>query len=227
MMWNESVADPSVPLDDATRFRLVFGPLWSGESNSSYQIYYIKAITIVLTGAPPAENEKPPEKETPANDDKNDDKDKDKDNAKPKDDTKKDEDYHALIPGSKGDGNGGGDESGSGSGSNRNVGPGGGTGGGGSTDAVSASGGSGGDTPGRDTSADAGANARSTASGAGAIPFEQNGRYRVYEMISNSESLVAPINMDLPGLRAAGPIAGGCVAAGGLSFFIGFRKRLF
>ncbi|MDR0817708.1 MAG: Ig-like domain-containing protein, partial [Clostridiales Family XIII bacterium] len=58
LIWGESEVDPTAPLDDATRFRLVFGPLWGGEANSSFQIYYIGAVTIVLDGAPPADNGK-------------------------------------------------------------------------------------------------------------------------------------------------------------------------
>jgi hypothetical protein len=231
MMWNESTADPSVPLDDATRFRLVFGPLWGGESNSSYQIYYIKAITIVLTGAPPAEIEKPAEILKPVNDDRNDDRSKDKDS--PKDDKDKGKNSHAVIAGDRGDNRAG---SSFGNGTGRNAGPGGGTGGGGDAGASAVSGGSDGASdgvsdgaaPGPDEyAASSAADSRNAANGAGVIPSTQNGRYRVYEMISNSGSLVAPINMDLPYLSAAGPIAGGCVAVGGLSFFIGFRKRLF
>jgi hypothetical protein len=64
IMWNESFASPSTPLDSATRFRLVFGPLWGGESNSSFQIYYIQAITVVLKGAPPAGNGTGPDKDS-------------------------------------------------------------------------------------------------------------------------------------------------------------------
>ncbi len=52
-VWNQSEVDPSLALDDGTRFRLVFGPLWSGETNSAYQIYYIHTITVVMAGAPP------------------------------------------------------------------------------------------------------------------------------------------------------------------------------
>jgi hypothetical protein len=52
--WNVSEANPAKPMDEGTRFRLVYGPLWSMETNSSHQIYYINAITIVMHGAPPA-----------------------------------------------------------------------------------------------------------------------------------------------------------------------------
>jgi hypothetical protein len=54
LAWNQSEASSQMTMDEGTRFRLVFGPLWSGESNSSYQIYYIHTITVVLKGAPPA-----------------------------------------------------------------------------------------------------------------------------------------------------------------------------
>jgi hypothetical protein len=53
--WNRSEVDPTLPMDEGTRFRLVFGPMSPGETNSSYQIYYINAITIVLNGAPPVD----------------------------------------------------------------------------------------------------------------------------------------------------------------------------
>jgi hypothetical protein len=62
-------------------------------------------------------------------------------------------------------------------------------------------------------------------SAGGAIPFTSSGKFKVFEMISNSNTNVAPIDMSLPYLPAAAPAAGGCVAAGGLSFLIGFLKR--
>ena len=54
LMWSESAADPSWNLDEGTRFRLVFGCLGSGDANTSFQIYYIHTITIVLAGGPSA-----------------------------------------------------------------------------------------------------------------------------------------------------------------------------
>ena len=54
MEWGRSQANPSAKLDDGNRFRLVFGCLASGDANTSFQIYYINAITVVLKGAPPA-----------------------------------------------------------------------------------------------------------------------------------------------------------------------------
>jgi hypothetical protein len=228
MMWGESMADPSVPLDEGTRFRLVFGPLWGGESNSSYQIYYIQGITIVLKGAPPAENEKP----------KDEDK---KEDPKKEDDKKKDEDK-TIGPGDKGEsgGNGGDGKNPAGTpgsggqnagGSNVSGGPnsgGDGSEGGGesaaSGESARADAGRPGSDPGPDKSAEAGTGAKTA--GKGVIPFSSNGKFKVYEMISNTGTNVAPIDMDLPYLGAAGPLAGGCVAAGGLSFFIGFKRRL-
>ena len=50
--WNRSEANPNANLDEGTRFRLVFGCLASGDANTSFQIYYINTITIVLAGAP-------------------------------------------------------------------------------------------------------------------------------------------------------------------------------
>ena len=50
--WNRSEANPNVALDEGMRFRLVFGCLASGDANTSFQIYYIHGITIVLKGAP-------------------------------------------------------------------------------------------------------------------------------------------------------------------------------
>ena len=54
MQWNRSEAIPDDKLDDGNRFRLVFGCLASGDANTSFQIYYISAITVVLKGAPSA-----------------------------------------------------------------------------------------------------------------------------------------------------------------------------
>ncbi|MDR2671827.1 MAG: Ig-like domain-containing protein [Coriobacteriales bacterium] len=52
MVWGASEVNPAMPLDEGTRFRLLYGPLWEGETNSAYQIYYIDTITLVLAGAP-------------------------------------------------------------------------------------------------------------------------------------------------------------------------------
>lgn len=52
--WNVSEANPNVALDEGTRFRLVFGCLASGDANTSFQIYYINGITVVLKGGPSA-----------------------------------------------------------------------------------------------------------------------------------------------------------------------------
>jgi hypothetical protein len=209
MSWGESMADPTVPLDAGTRFRLVFGPLWGGEANSSYQIYYIRGITIVLSGAPPAENEEPKKEEEK----------KEPDTAR--EDEKKDE----PVPVTGTDKN---DDGGGAVGLNgRKDGPGGGAEG--RSDAQSSggapsSGGTPGDT-GLDRSSAVGAE-RKAPGGNGVIPFTSKGKFKVFEMIKNTATNVAPIDMDLPYLSAAGPLAGGCVAAGGLSFFIGFRRRL-
>jgi hypothetical protein len=55
LVWDKSEADPTQPLSENTRFRLAFGPLWSMDSNSSFQIYYIHTINVVLAGAPPVD----------------------------------------------------------------------------------------------------------------------------------------------------------------------------
>ena len=52
--WDRAEADPNWQLDEGTRFRLVFGCLATGDANTSYQIYYIHTITVVLKGAPSA-----------------------------------------------------------------------------------------------------------------------------------------------------------------------------
>ncbi|MDR2163668.1 MAG: Ig-like domain-containing protein [Clostridiales Family XIII bacterium] len=204
MMWGESMADPSVPLDEGTRFRLVFGPLWSGEANSSHQIYYIKAITIVLNGAPPAENERPG------------DGDKGKDGA-----GSTDEKDNEGNGGGKGKGVG---TPGEGSMKNRA---------GNSDRAGDKDAGTGGDKPRAERGGDesgpekgVGADEGSAVDTTGINPFSTGGKYKVYEMISNTGTHVAPFDMDLPGLSAVGPAAGGCVLAGGISFLIGFRRRL-
>ena len=54
LQWNTSEANPEVALDEGTRFRLVFGCLATGDANTSFQIYYIHGITVVLKGAPSA-----------------------------------------------------------------------------------------------------------------------------------------------------------------------------
>jgi len=222
MMWNESMIDPTTPLDEATRFRLVFGPLWGGESNSSYQIYYIQAITVVLSGAPPAENSK----------------DKDKDDVPVQDNDKKDDDNVIVNKDDSNDnnisgaGNGAGTDSGDGS---RNGGGNGsltsdGTGKNGTDNARGSSqastGDQGGTDPGANKDAAVDGDTKAQASVTGNTPFRSDGNFKIYEMISNAQSNVAPLNIDLPYLPAAGPLAGGCVIAGGISCFIGFRRRL-
>jgi len=57
MQWNRSEAIPDEKLDDGNRFRLVFGCLASGDANTSFQIYYITGITVVLKGSPSAGGE--------------------------------------------------------------------------------------------------------------------------------------------------------------------------
>jgi hypothetical protein len=163
-----SEVDYSAPLDDATRFRLVFGPLWSADSNSSFQIYYIGTITIVLTGAPPADN-------------------------------------------GKGKGNISGDGIGSGNGDGNGSG---GTGVGYGYD-------------GNDKGISKIVSGIKNGAGKAAATKEPaGGDWKLYEMISNSKSTVAPLNMDLPYLPMAIPIAGAGFLAGGLTFYIGYRRRL-
>ena len=70
MIWGESEVSADTPLDKGSRFRLVFGSLWNKDSNSSYQIYYIREITIVLKGAPSAKDGNGPSKGTGGDDDK-------------------------------------------------------------------------------------------------------------------------------------------------------------
>jgi|GEM_PF-4039707 len=59
MAWDKSEIDPSVAMSDGTRFRLVFGVLDDMSANTSFQIYYINSITIVIKGAPPAPDPDP------------------------------------------------------------------------------------------------------------------------------------------------------------------------
>ncbi|MDR2197297.1 MAG: Ig-like domain-containing protein [Coriobacteriales bacterium] len=54
--WGVSEIDPTLPMSEGDRFRLLFGPLWAGDANSPYQIFYINAITIELNGAPPVDD---------------------------------------------------------------------------------------------------------------------------------------------------------------------------
>jgi hypothetical protein len=194
LMWGESEISPSVPLDESTRFRLVFGPLWSGAANSSFQTYYIQAITIVMKGAPPADNGKGKGKGKGSGDgNKGGGKDK---GAKA-----------TLAPGGSGSGDGTGPGNGSGN----------------SGTAAGAAAGSG-----PDGTSDAGAGNRANAvgNGTGDTGGLSGGDWKVYEMISNSHSSVAPLDADLPLLPLAGPVACGGVAAGGLSFLFGYRRRL-
>ncbi|MDR1496084.1 MAG: Ig-like domain-containing protein [Clostridiales Family XIII bacterium] len=211
MMWGESMADPSLPLDEGTRFRLVFGPLWGGEANSSYQIYYIQAITIVLNGAPPAENEKPEED----GEKENDDAEKEGEQREDEVSVVGEEDGDGGAAGTVGKANGrnGGENSGGGENSDDDA----------KSENDSVAGGIE-DSPGSDKKAEMGG--KKDAGSKSVIPFSSSGRFKVYEMISNTRTNVAPIDMDLPGLYAAGPLAGGCVVAGGLSFLIGFKRRL-
>jgi hypothetical protein len=207
----------------------VFGPLWGGESNSSYQIYYIQAITIVLSGAPPAENEAPGVI----------DKVKDDVPIEKVKEKEKEKEEVAVDIGGEQIGNGNGQTEGNGDGSlagGMSETGGQGNGGairseGGAQESVSA-------TPGKDgedvDSAKSGgrsgsekdASAAIDTSAGGAVPFTAKGKFKVFEMISNANTNVAPIDVDLPYLPVAGPVAGGCVLAGGASFFIGFRRRL-
>lgn len=52
LQWNTSVINPNEELDEATRFRLVFGSSSKTDKATSKQIYYIGSIRIVLEGSP-------------------------------------------------------------------------------------------------------------------------------------------------------------------------------
>jgi hypothetical protein len=211
MIWGQSELGADAALDSATRFRLVFGPLWGGESNSSFQIYYINTVTIVLKGAPPADNGKGADKGSGSDGGNN-------DGSKTPVGTAETQD----AGGSGGNGNGGngkGGPGGSGGGSGSS-----GEGSGASGEGAAEQGGSGSAGTGQDGQADT---AAAKAEPKGSQPKAAGGDgWKIYEMLSNSKSSVAPINTELPYLSAAVPIACGSVAAGGLSFFIGFRRRL-
>jgi hypothetical protein len=218
--WGESMADPTTILDEGTRFRLVFGPLWGGESNSSHQIYYIQAVTIVLAGSPPASN---------GNGDglnSGDGNDGEGGGYDSSDDTPADKTGGGGDSGGSGDGNGGG-----GAGGNGNGGGGSGvnaTGTGSSLargDASDGSVGSSAETT-SDTKVSGGTNIFARSMGTESKTDTTGGNWKLYEMISNAKSNVAELDMDLPYVGLAIPIACGGVAVGGLSFFIGFRRRL-
>jgi hypothetical protein len=211
MIWGESEIDESAAMDSATRFRLVFGPLWSGESNSSFQIYYIKAITIVLKGAPPADN---------GNGTGTNSGDGDSGGKKDGDDKKSDKPESGTGADSGG-GNGGAGGGSSGSGMDK-AGP-----GGAGAGQENGNSGAGADiAKGGDIDGAAGADNSASPAKGNKPNKNSGGDWKIYEMISNSKSNVAPINMELPYLSAAAPIAAGSVAIGGLSFLIGFRRRL-
>jgi hypothetical protein len=193
MMWGESEIPYNAPLTEGNRFRLVYGPLWSGETNSSFQIYYIKGITIVMRGAPPADNGKGKGS-----------------NSGDGNDTGKDVGVGSGT-GDKGAGNGGG---GIGNGTGDAGAGGSGTGG---ASGNSASNNTKGGKPG------GAGGAKASNIGAKLSP---GGDWKLYEMISNSASAVNSLDMDIPYLPAAIPIAVGGFALGGLTFFIGYRRRL-
>jgi hypothetical protein len=221
LIWGVSEVDSTAPLDDATRFRLVFGPLASAESNSSFQIYYIRAITIVLTGAPPAEIDKGKNDE-PESGDKGDGKDADKedsssngnskDNEAELENASSDSDKNIVnktenFPGDGGSGSGANNASGNVSGNSEN-----------------------GTTGGNEVSKVGFGNSNvfaDVAKGLVKTPSTSSGhKWKIYEMISNSKSNVASLDMDLPYLPLAIPLAGAGFLAGGLTFYIGYRRRL-
>jgi hypothetical protein len=223
MIWGQSYPDLDEPLDTGTRFRLVFGPLWGGDTNSSYQIYNIQGITIMLTGAPPAENEAP----NTQKEEKEERKQKEEEEKKEKDkaivNAAEEKQEPAILQnwaGESGGGSEGGGNSGSGS-------EGRGTGGNGGEDSNPVTG-EGGSASGLQKDDQAAASDEDTdPSASGIIPFTSKNKFKIFEMISNTDTNVAPLNMDLPYIGAAIPIACSGIAAGGLSFLIGFRRRLF
>jgi hypothetical protein len=199
LIWGVSEVDSTAPLDDATRFRLVFGPLWTAESNSSFQIYYIGTITIVLKGAPPADNGK----EAGGNSGDG-DKESNQDNKNDKENG---------IGNASGQGNGNGTGNASGNGDNGTV-------VGNEVSKVGFGGGNGSAAGNANVFAD-------VAKGLVKNPSTSSGhKWKIYEMISNSKSNVAPLDMDLPYLPLAIPIAGAGFLAGGVTFYIGYRRRL-
>jgi hypothetical protein len=229
LIWGVSEVDSSAPLDDATRFRLVFGPLWSGEANSSFQIYYIGAVTFVLDGAPPADNgkgkgndsgdgdngggkagaEKDTQEKTP--------EDKDGDSIGKVD--SEDKNGGSNVGGIDSNGGGGGGGNGSNGSNGRET-------QGASGTASPAKSGIGGSSPLSRAEAEGNSNADNVFKGKGNLKGLPGGNWKIYEMISNSKSTVAPLEMDLPWLPLAVPVACGGLLAGSLSFYLGFRRRL-
>jgi hypothetical protein len=196
MVWGASEVNPSLPLDEATRFRLVYGPLWSAETNSSYQIYYIHTVTIVLAGAPP---------------------------VNPDDGTG---DGTGIGSGDGTGGGGGGktgtgsgivgtgaagEEGGNSGEGNKPL-----SEGGVENDATDETG-EGADGEFSDAGAD--------SSGVDAEDIETRG-WRVYEMMSRARSEVAPLDLDNPYLPLAAPFALASVAVGAGATYGGFRRRL-
>lgn len=201
LIWGQSEVSANTSMDNGARFRLAFGPLWSGESNSSYQIYYIQGITIVLKGAPPA------------------------DDGEGKGSGGNGGNANGNGSGNGGSGNGNGSGNGSGSGNGTGSGNGNGSGNGDGALAGLAAGSKGG-SGGSGSKGDHSSGGKNVGKNAGKKGGKNGGNYTVYEMMGKNNSDIAPYDMEIPYLSAALPLAFGGIAAGGASFFIGFRRRI-
>ncbi len=184
--WGTSQPIDETKLDSGNRFRLVFGCLWDTSiGNSSYQIYYINTIRIILKGSPPAPDPTP----TP---------------------TPSDSGQNATVTPGKDGGTGG---SGTGGGTGGNGGAGGNNGARGSV----AGGGVG--------QGDVGGTGGTMASDL-ANPSDAGKAWRIYQMMSNSNSNVDDWDFDNPLSPFAAPGAIAAVCAGAVSTYIGYRRRL-
>ena len=202
--WSQSEVDPSWTLDEGTRFRLVFGCLASGDANTSFQIYYINTITIVLKGAPSVKEEKGSKSGSSSN----------PTSPSPSSSSK------SAKKGAKKSGQGSG-TAGSGTGVN-------GTGGGNGTGPAPAVAGDGRQAAGAQGEADVeeGESGEDEASGDSGNTADPAKRWRVYQMMNKNNSDVPDWDDENPLSPFAMPIAVGTFAVGAGATGIGFRRRL-
>ncbi len=202
--WNASYVDPTEELDESWRFRLVFGVSDTSDENTSMQIYYIHTINVVLKGGP-EEVVDPGGSDGGGTDD---------------------EDDNGSGGGSgEGDGSGGGNGAGDGDGDGDGSGY---SGSGlanesgsssessGDSDSTSASGSTSDDAASESTGSD---ESGDTGSGSGA--------WNIYQVMTNSNSNPGDIDYENPIAPFAVPLACAAAVGGGLSMFVGFRRRLY
>ena len=204
--WGKSEANPNVELDEGTRFRLVFGCLASGDANTSFQIYYIRGITIVLKGGPSAGKQDTPT--TPSSENSG---------------------------GSGGNSGGGSGKGGKGKGSSGSGSGSAGTGGANSSGNMAGTNGDGREAAGASQAAstddtasgEEAAEAEAATTGETAEADADAGkRWRVYQMMNKNNSDVPDWDDENPIAPFAAPLALGTFAIGASATGLGFRRRL-